>query len=404
MSGAENTPRSRGIPTMWAVAGAIAIAVASAASAWALRGRARPASSSVAPHTEEESEKAIGRTLSLPRAYLEQAELGIQPVGSGSLDLVLSLPGEVGVNAESLVHMTPRMQGVARQVDKRLGDTVKKGEILAILDSAALADLERDASSAKAKLTLAEATLARLEPLYREKVTTERDYLAAKQSVDEAKIDVRAAGAKLAASGAGGTSGGYALLSPIDGTIVERHISVGEVVREDTRVFVVADLSSVWVDLSIYAQDLPRVDVGQTVRVHAQGIDQPALGKIGFIGPVASEETRSVRARVVLDRPGEAWRPGLFVTADVTVAHVEADIVIADDTFQTIEGKPCVFVAKGEGEFETREVKLGRSGLLPNGKKGFEVQSGLQNGDRIVVDNAFVLKAELGKSAGGDED
>jgi cobalt-zinc-cadmium efflux system membrane fusion protein len=198
--------------------------------------------------------------------------------------------------------------------------------------------------------------------LQKENISAEKDFLAAKQAVAEARIDHRSAAQKLQALGGGGAGGGgYALVAPLAGTIIEKHISVGEVLSEETRAFTIADLSSIWVNVTVYAKDLPRVTVGQTAEVRAEGIDHPARGSIDYLGRLVGEQTRSATARIVLTNPGPAWRPGLFATAEVAIEKISAALVVDDDAVQTVEGKPTVFVEAGGG-FDVRGVKLGRRG------------------------------------------
>jgi cobalt-zinc-cadmium efflux system membrane fusion protein len=166
---------------------------------------------------------------------------------------------------------------------------------------------------------------------------------------------------------------------------------------------VIADLSTVWVNVTVYAKDLARIQIGQSVQVRAEGIVQAAGGTITYLGQVVGEETRSAHARVVLQSPGSSWRPGLFVTADVAVDRVSAPVVVADDAVQTVEGKPVVFVQEDDA-FEARPITIGRRGKSGD-TKGMvvEVLKGVAAGDRYVAGNSFILKAELGKSEAGHE-
>jgi cobalt-zinc-cadmium efflux system membrane fusion protein len=159
---------------------------------------------------------------------------------------------------------------------------------------------------------------------------------------------------------------------------------------------VVADLSTVWVDINVYPKDLEHVRPGNIVRVEASNIKRETEGKISFIGPVVSEHTRTAVARVVLPNPENVWRPGMFVTAQVATASVEAALVVTREAIQTIEGKPSVFVETETGAFRAQAVTLGRKS-----ERDVEISSGLKAGDKYVSKGTFVLKAELGKAAAG---
>jgi cobalt-zinc-cadmium efflux system membrane fusion protein len=273
------------------------------------------------------------------------------------------------------------------------------------LDSRDLAEAQRDFLATKERLALAEATFQRAELLQKENISAEKDHLAAKQALAEARIEHRSAAQKLQALGGGaGGSGGYALVAPLDGTIIEKHISVGEVLSEETRAFTIADLSTIWVNVTVYAKDLPRVAVGQVAEVRAEGIAEPAQGTITYLGQVVGEQTRSATARVVLTNPGPAWRPGLFATAEVVVDRGAVPLLINDSAVQTVDGAEVIFVQETDA-FEARPVKLGRKGSVAEGKDGrvVEVLDGVKAGERYVAKNSFLLKAELGKSEAGHE-
>ena len=354
---------------------------------------------------KEQDEHAVERKIKLTPAMLANAKIDLRMAGPGKVAVTLALPGEVGLNTERVAHVTPRVGGTVREVKKQLGDVVKKGDVLAILDSRELAEMQRDAAATKERLELAEANFARQEQLWKEKISAEKDFLAARQALAEAKIEFRAASQKLAAgAGARSVGGGLVLTAPLDGTIVERHAVVGEVLSDEKLAFVVADLSTLWVNVTVYAKDLPRVATGQRAVVRAEGIELPAVGQITYIDRVVGEQTRSAVARVVLDHPDPKWRPGLFVTADIAIDEADAALVVAYEAVQRLEGKSVVFV-EDKGAFSPHEVVLGRQGFGPGAQRELfvEVTKGINAGEKYAATNSFILKAELGKSEAAHE-
>jgi cobalt-zinc-cadmium efflux system membrane fusion protein len=183
----------------------------------------------------------------------------------------------------------------------------------------------------------------------------------------------------------------YALKTLIGGVVLAKHLTRGEAVDRDKQAFVIADLSTVWVELSVYQRDLPVVAVGQRVHIHAGGQDHAAEGVISYVTPAVDELTRSAAARVVLENPERRFLPGMFVTAHVLDPE-PAQVAIPRDALQTVERRHAVFVATPEG-FALREVALGREGETTS-----EVVSGLAAGERIAVTNTFLLKAELARA------
>lgn len=181
----------------------------------------------------------------------------------------------------------------------------------------------------------------------------------------------------------------YPLRAPFDGTVIDKHITLGEVVGDDADVFVVADLSSVWIDLHVYPKDLMKIKKGQKVVISAGQTIPDAEGVICYVGPVVGAESRTALARVVLPNSSGVIRPGLFVTARVAVDNVEADVIVPKDAIQILEGKKCVFI-KDEHGFEPGFITLGQSNT------GFvQVTSGLNPGRQYVTKGAFELKAKI---------
>lgn len=343
-------------------------------------------------------------------AEAEQREFGIEVgmANSGELQQHVTLPGEVALNADRRAHVVPRVSGVVQAVHKTLGDQVQVGDVLAVLDSRELADLKSAYLTAAAQAGLAQSTFNRENRLLKQKITSEQDYLQAKQDLAAAKIAKRAAAQKLRALGFSDTDIAnfpkqssqvfthYAITAPFNGTIIERHISLGEVLQDDAAAFVVADLSTVWVDLRVYPKDLPFVRVGQAAVISAGRGIPDATRPIAYVGPVVGEQTRTALARVVLPNPDGRWRPGLFVTASVDVETSKVSFLVPKTALQTVEDQPAVFIQTAEG-FVPQPVTLGRKN-----DAYIEVTSGLTPGQRYVTRGAFTLKAQLAKGSFGD--
>lgn len=187
----------------------------------------------------------------------------------------------------------------------------------------------------------------------------------------------------------------YEVKSLIKGTVIEKHITLGEFVSDEQDIYVIADLSSVWVNVTVYARDLERIRIGQAATIEAAGISERAQGKIDYVGPVVGEATRTSIARIVLQNPRRVWRPGLFVAAHVRTERVQAHTVVADKAIQTLRGQSVVFVEDGDG-FRAQPVEVG---LTHEGWT--EIRSGLTPGDRVVGENSFILKSELLKNEAG---
>jgi cobalt-zinc-cadmium efflux system membrane fusion protein len=177
--------------------------------------------------------------------------------------------------------------------------------------------------------------------------------------------------------------------------VIEKHITLGEAVGREVPAFVIADLSSVWVDLTVYQRDLARIGVGKPVEVYV-GHELGGKGTITYVTPVVSEKTRTATARVVLDNQQGQWRPGMFVTGSIVVERETVAVVVARTALHSFEGRAVVFLETHEG-FVPQPVTIGRMDAA-----SAQVLEGLSPGDRYVIVGGFTLKAELGKESFGE--
>ena len=355
-------------------------------------------------HTYRWEYSQIEGRVELSPDAVQNAGLVIETAGLVQMKTVLELPGEIGLNIDRVVHVVPRLSGVVTAVYKNLGDMVRHGEVIAVLDSRELAELKSAYIASLKRLELARSTFDRKERLWREKISSEKDYLASRQALAEEEINLQVTTQKLLALGLSQTDLNsipemtgrgltrYELKAQFDGTVIKKNIAVGEAIKEDADIFAIADLSTVWVEVTIYAKDLNVVKVGQNVTVRSKVLGLEADGVLEYLGPLVGEQTRTARGRVVVQNPEGRWRPGLFVTVEVVQEEVTVPVAVSVDAIQTFRDWSVVFVQYGD-LFEVRPLELGR-----NDGKWVEVLHGLLPGERYVARNSFILKAELGKA------
>jgi cobalt-zinc-cadmium efflux system membrane fusion protein len=301
----------------------------------------------------------------LSDAQIKAASIGIDTAGAARIKSALQLPGEIRLNEDRTSHVVPRIAGVVESVQASLGQAVRRGQVLAVIASPAASEQRSELQVAQKRLTLAKTTYEREKRLWEQKVSAEQDYLQAEQALHEAEVAVANAQQKLSALGlASGSLGGlnrFELRAPFDGLVIEKH--------------------------------LPLVRVGEKVTIKATAFDASATGTITFVGSLIGEQTRMAKARVVLANPKGAWRPGLFVSVEVTASEAEVPVTVASDAIQTLGDKPVVFL-KVNGGFIAQPVQLGRS----DGKR-VEVVQGLKPGAPYAAAGSFVVKSELGKAS-----
>ena len=316
----------------------------------------------------------------------------------------LKLPGEVIFNEHTIVRVVPRVAGLVTSVQGHHGQHVKKGEVLAVIESPMLADLRSQYYVAKKRLGLTRATYEREKQLWEEKISAKQDFLLAQELWNEAEIALELAATKLSALGVQPESNHsktniarYEIRSPISGIIIAKAIALGEALKEDREIYTIADVSTVWTAITVYPKDLNVIRVGQKVAVKATAYDIESEGAVTYISTLIGGQTRTATARVELDNQDGKWRPGMFVNAELVAEEIQVPVAVSVAAIQTLRDWSVVF-GRYDQYFEVRPLELGR-----NDGEMVEVLKGLSPGEQYAGGNSFAIKAELGK-AGASHD
>ena len=346
--------------------------------------------SSFAKADEEEGE------LELTEQQIQAAGIQVAQAQPRSISTLLVLPGEVRFDEDRTSHIVPRAAGVVESVKVNLGQSVKKGELLAVIASQQISDQRSELAASQRRVELARTTFQRERQLWQDKISAEQDYLLARQALQEAEIALANARQKMSAlSGSAVLVGGnrYELRAPFAGVVVEKHLGVGEVVGESTNAFTLSDLSQVWVTFGVFPKDLNKVRLGKPVKVSSTEMGTEVLGTVAYVGNLLGEQTRTATVRVSVPNPDDAWRPGLFVSVQLATDTLQAKVTVPQEAIQTVEDKPSVFMRTEHG-FVTRHLELGAS------ENGYvEVRQGLDAGAQVATVGSFILKSELGKGS-----
>jgi cobalt-zinc-cadmium efflux system membrane fusion protein len=348
--------------------------------------------------TDDHSDEGL---VNLSKSEMKNLGIGIERAEPGTLKMELSFPGEIRLNADRQANIVPRLTGIVREIRKSVGDSVRKGEVMTVIESRDLADARAFFHAALERIQLAESNYFREERLWKKKISAEQEYLNTKQALSEAQIALESAKQKLLALGFSRKYlediphdhdellTEYNVTAPFDSKVIEKDITLGELLQEDTVAFVVADLSTVWVDLTIYQKDLPFVNEGQSILI-SPGRGMPdAQGTISYLSPIVSEETRTALARVILSNPEGNMRPGIFITASLSGEEIPVPLLVPKEALQNLEGEMCVFVKYSEG-FKPRAITIGQANTTHA-----EIISGLKVGESYVSKGAFELKSKI---------
>ena len=265
-----------------------------------------------------------GRVTMQPAA-IETAGIKIEQAGPAKLRTLVEMNGKIVANPDKVAHVTPRYPGVVLEARKKLGDAVKKDEVIAVVEN-------NDS----------------LRP--------------------------------------------YEIKSQLAGRVIKRDAVLGESVSQATTLYVIADLTTVAVDLAVPRAEFSKLKEGQKVVIGGDG-EKEGEATITYLSPIGAEDTQTMMARAELANPEMAWQPGLFVTASVVVEETEVPIAVKASGLQTFRDWDVVFMIDG-ASFEIAILELGRR----DGDLVEVISSPLKAGTKYVTENSFVVKADVLKS------
>ncbi|MEI9852016.1 MAG: efflux RND transporter periplasmic adaptor subunit [Sphingomonas sp.] len=350
-----------------------------------------------------EAEAAHGEEGIVTLAPQQIATAGIEIVSPtvGGNGGAIELPALLESDPQATRIVAATVPGRIVELRHNLGDSVRRGETLAVLESREAAGLQAEVQRAAAGAELARATLARDEALYAKGFRPLREVEISRAAARQAEVALRLAREQVAASGArGGSYNRIVIAAPISGRVIARSAVLGQTFAADAtevELFRIARLDRLSVTLSLSPADAGRVQPGTTVEVSAPGRSQTA--RISFVSPALDAETRQVPAIAMLDNRGGQWRAGEPVTASIQLpGGSDATIRVPTTAVQTVEGKTVVFARTDTG-FRAVPVTLGRQdGAM------VVVTGGLTGRERIAAANSFTLKSALGAAEAGHED
>ncbi|MBX7101407.1 MAG: efflux RND transporter periplasmic adaptor subunit [Myxococcaceae bacterium] len=326
--------------------------------------------------------------------FAKRAGITTAPVTVERLEPLVTAHGAVTFDPRRFAAVGARITGRVRQLDAVVGDQVKAGQVLAELESAELGRAEAGVLSARAREKAAEADFKRERRLADAHISPERDAEAAAATYAAARADRVAAEKTVEALGGDFDArlGVLVLRSPIDGRVVASRASRGQTLEPSHTVLEVADLRVVWVNLQVYERDLGAIRVGDAVELTAQSGGGARLeGRVDHVGDLIDPETHTAPVRVVVPNEPIALRPGQSVTARIHTSGPAAHALSVPSSAVTrVDGKPTVFLARGEGTVEPRPI-------VTHAEDGVRVgvSEGLKEGDRVVLGGLFALKSEI---------
>jgi membrane fusion protein, heavy metal efflux system len=350
-------------------------------------------------------------TITVAPEVMQRAGIKIEPIGEQvSADLAGSAltTGIVQANAYHATPVVSLVGGIVRRVNAELGQSVVRGQTMAIIFSDELAQ-------AQSRYLTAQADLEEHHKHHTRTTKLVEIGAASREELEQATTKLRSAESELASQrqrllllglspqrinslrSSEQVSSEVSLPSPVSGTVIVRSANPGEVIQADKEILRVADLSSVWVIGQVYEKDLGRIKVGSGASIASEAYPGRVFrGQVSYVDPILDPTTRTAQVRIELANPGQALKIGMYVNvAFLTLAGSESAVpVVPANAVQNINNQQVVFVALSEpNAFAMRPVRLGTEA---NGR--YPVLEGVSIGDRIVTEGSFLLRAEWLKS------
>lgn len=357
----------------------------------------------------ETDTEADANTVRIDEGMLRDLRITVDEVESRPGGEQITLLGELEVDQRAYAEVGVPVHARVTRLLVNAGQNVRRGQTLAELTSPELGQARAEYLSAEARVTLADAALERKRGLAAEKIVPLREVQEAESQAAEARAALRTARAAIGAFGVEppssdtpeATASSFVLRSPVSGSVIERRAVVGQMLDPSTPAFRVGDLSTLWLTVHAFERDAVRIQNGTAARIVFPALPgQDFAGQVTVAGQQVESESRTVPIRIHVVNMSGVLRPGMSATAVLPVGATGAPILTVPVTaVQRVRNDWCVFLPKGEGAFEIRRIGRGRdlAGEV-------EVLSGLRGGEQIVVDGAFLLKAQAEKGQAGHDD
>ena len=352
--------------------------------------------------SSEEGHAEEGEIQLTSQQMVEQG-LKVAVASTGLVEKLTTLPGKLVVNTDQQAHISPNFSGYIEQVNVALGQSVQKGQTLAVLIVPELIDQQANLRMAQVNLDLARKDYQREQQLWSQGVSAKQDYQRAENAYRQAQITVQSSQARLNALGASGNNNGRFLIkAPISGVISQKDIVVGENVQLADQLFVIENLKDLWLEFNLPNTSNIQLQVGQILNFKTNGSDQNYQAKVQTLNPEADLQTGRLQVRAKVTTQADVLRPNVLVNVFVTDAQAKTALRVQKKALQQVEGKPVVFVIESEEKglvhLKAQPIEVGVSS---QDGQWLEVISGLTEGQKYIAQGSFLLKSELEKDEAG---
>ncbi|WP_266367505.1 efflux RND transporter periplasmic adaptor subunit [Tellurirhabdus rosea] len=338
--------------------------------------------------SSEEQQKPDAATDASVLAPAQWKQLSVASARLEPVQQQIQLTGTVTFNQDKMVKVFPLVGGHIETVKAELGDYVRKGQVLAVIQSGDIADLDQQAVSARSQLAVAQKNLQVTQDMASSGLASQRDLTSAQQQLQAAKGEVNRVAERKRILG-GGNGSQYVVKAPMDGFIVEKKAAPGMELRPDDpdNLFTISNLDQIWVMADVYESDLANVHLGDPVTITTLAYpDKPITGRIDKIFNVLDPDSKTEKVRITLSNPGYQLKPDMFANVTVSYPGREQSVAVPSNALVFDNSRNYLVVVGPNKQLQVREVTIERS----VGDKTY-IRSGLRPGETIVSQNQLLV-------------
>ena len=371
-------------------------------------------------HNHEEGEHSTPKELRIPVETQKAWGIEVEEAQPQEVSARVMLPGVIDLNQNGTAHISSLVEGKIISVKADLGDKIRRGQTVVILNAPDFGKAKADFLEARARYLLSQKEYERAKMLFKEKAIEEREYLRREAEYQKLTTEYGARGSALHSYGLNHdqidaliercdtmeneqhkceiANPDLDIPSPVSGSVIFRNAVLGEHVEPNRTLFSVSDLTTLWAHLDAYENDLPFIRPESEVRIISPLYPERTFrGKITYIGNTIDPQSRTIKVRVAVDNKDDLLKPNMYIQGIVENESEKSTLLsVPEEAVQNLEEKKIVFVQETSEEFVVRFVEIGQKI-----EQSRVITAGLTSGERIVVKGAFKLKTELSKATFG---
>ena len=361
---------------------------------------------------EENTKKDKREIVRLSKESAKEINLEISEISEGELSGAITASAKILPDQDLEAYVGSLVQGRVSKVFVNIGSYVKKGQTLMLIEGLQIGEIKAQFLKAKANLSYTEANFNRLKTLIEQNVGSQKSFLEAKAEYEKAKAEFNAEDKKIHSIGLDDkdieesnsndehTTGLLAVKSPIEGTVVERNVVIGQLVESNTNSFRIINTSSLFADGQIYENELGRINGKPDITITTlSDPDNQFKGKIIYISDILDKETRTFKVRATVSNPDKKLKPEMFAQMHIPTSKPAKALIVPAEAVVKEGNESYVFIVVSDTSFEKRDVVTG-------GTQGenIEIKSGVKKGEKLVTKGTFMLKSEMKKEIFGSGD